>query len=146
MTLEELRAMRTQMKTEVEKRNTEGKTTQIIVGMGTCGIASGAKETFNAFLKLACSFRNGQPQLFDNGEGRSLLQNARVCSDQWNPFRIHIVSIKLTQVMQAHTRAFQSLDQRVVVTLKKSTQSNRGFDFARVGDETCQQQLLISSG
>lgn len=52
MTLEELRAMRTQMKTEVEKRNTEGKTTQIIVGMGTCGIASGAKETFNAFLKL----------------------------------------------------------------------------------------------
>ncbi len=39
------------MKTEVEKRNTEGKTIQIIVGMGTCGIASGAKETLNAFLK-----------------------------------------------------------------------------------------------
>jgi NADP-reducing hydrogenase subunit HndB len=51
MTLEELRKLRGQMKTEVEKRNTEGKTTQIIVGMGTCGIASGAKETLNAFLK-----------------------------------------------------------------------------------------------
>ncbi|MBP3710519.1 MAG: (2Fe-2S) ferredoxin domain-containing protein [Treponema sp.] len=52
MTLEELRKMRTQMKTEVEKRETAGKTTQVIVGMGTCGIASGAKETFNEFLKL----------------------------------------------------------------------------------------------
>jgi NADP-reducing hydrogenase subunit HndB len=52
MTLEELRKLRGQMKTEVEKRNTEGKTIQIIVGMGTCGIASGAKETLNAFLKL----------------------------------------------------------------------------------------------
>jgi len=51
MTLEELRKLRGQMKTEVEKRNTEGKTIQIIVGMGTCGIASGAKETLNAFLK-----------------------------------------------------------------------------------------------
>jgi len=51
MTLEELRKLRGQMKTEVEKRTTEGKTTQIIVGMGTCGIASGAKETLNAFLK-----------------------------------------------------------------------------------------------
>ncbi|MFA5929239.1 MAG: (2Fe-2S) ferredoxin domain-containing protein [Candidatus Margulisiibacteriota bacterium] len=27
-----------------------GKKVQIIVGMGTCGIAAGAKETFNAFL------------------------------------------------------------------------------------------------
>jgi NADP-reducing hydrogenase subunit HndB len=52
MTLEELRKMRNQMKTEVEKRETAGKTIQIIVGMGTCGIASGAKDTFNAFLKL----------------------------------------------------------------------------------------------
>ena len=52
MTLEELRKLRGQMKTEVEKRNTEGKTIQIFVGMGTCGIASGAKETLNAFLKL----------------------------------------------------------------------------------------------
>jgi len=51
MTLEELRKLRGQMKTEVEKRNTEGKTIQIIVGMGTCGIAAGAKETLNAFLK-----------------------------------------------------------------------------------------------
>ena len=52
MTLEELRKLRNQMKTEVEKRETAGKTIQIIVGMGTCGIASGAKETFNTFLKL----------------------------------------------------------------------------------------------
>lgn len=52
MTLKELQALRGQMKTELEHRATDGKTTQIIVGMGTCGIASGAKETLNEFVKL----------------------------------------------------------------------------------------------
>ena len=50
MTLEELRKLRGSVKSEIEKRDTEGKTIEIIVGMGTCGIASGAKETFNAFV------------------------------------------------------------------------------------------------
>ncbi len=51
MTLEELRKLRSQMKNNLAKRDSEGKTTQVIVGMGTCGIASGAKDTLNAFLK-----------------------------------------------------------------------------------------------
>ena len=51
MTLEELRKLRGNVKSEIEKRDTEGKTIEVIVGMGTCGIASGAKETFNAFVK-----------------------------------------------------------------------------------------------
>ena len=50
MTLEELRKLRGSVKSEIEKRDTEGKTIEIIVGMGTCGIASGAKETFKAFV------------------------------------------------------------------------------------------------
>jgi NADP-reducing hydrogenase subunit HndB len=29
----------------------ENKDTQLIVGMGTCGIAAGAKETFNVFVE-----------------------------------------------------------------------------------------------
>lgn len=52
MTLEELRKLRGNVKSDIEKRDTDGKTTSIIVGMGTCGIASGAKETFNAFVDL----------------------------------------------------------------------------------------------
>ena len=52
MTLEELRKLRGNVKSAIEKRDTDGKTTSIIVGMGTCGIASGAKETFNAFVDL----------------------------------------------------------------------------------------------
>ncbi len=52
MTLEELRKLRGNVKSAIEKRDTDGKTTEIIVGMGTCGIASGAKETFNAFVDL----------------------------------------------------------------------------------------------
>ncbi|HOJ99576.1 MAG TPA: (2Fe-2S) ferredoxin domain-containing protein [Termitinemataceae bacterium] len=52
MTLEELRKLRESKKTDLRKRDTEGKNIQIIVGMGTCGIAAGAKATLDAFLKL----------------------------------------------------------------------------------------------
>jgi len=51
MTLEDLRKLRDQKKSEVEKRDVEGKTIQIIVGMGTCGIAAGAKQTFDAIVQ-----------------------------------------------------------------------------------------------
>jgi NADP-reducing hydrogenase subunit HndB len=51
MTLEDLRKLRDQKKKEVEKREVEGKTIQIIVGMGTCGIAAGAKQTFDAIVQ-----------------------------------------------------------------------------------------------
>jgi NADP-reducing hydrogenase subunit HndB len=34
----------------MEKREADGKTIQIIVGMGTCGIAAGAKDTVDAFI------------------------------------------------------------------------------------------------
>jgi NADP-reducing hydrogenase subunit HndB len=51
MTLEDLRKLRDQKKGEVEKRDVEGKTIQIIVGMGTCGIAAGAKLTFDAIVQ-----------------------------------------------------------------------------------------------
>lgn len=52
MTLEELRKLRDSVKGEIEKRDNEGKTTEVIVGIGTCGIAAGAKETFSAFADL----------------------------------------------------------------------------------------------
>jgi len=51
MTLEELRNLRDSTKTDLKRRETEGKEIQIIVGMGTCGIAAGAKATLDAFLK-----------------------------------------------------------------------------------------------
>ena len=51
MTLEELRKLRESKKKEVDKRNTEGKDISILVGMGTCGIAAGAKEAMTAFLE-----------------------------------------------------------------------------------------------
>lgn len=50
MTLEELRKLRDNKKNELDKRNTEGKDVHIIIGMGTCGIAAGAKESLDAFL------------------------------------------------------------------------------------------------
>ena len=51
MSLEELRQLRDSKKTDIRRREVEGKEIQIVVGMGTCGIASGAKNTLDAFLK-----------------------------------------------------------------------------------------------
>ncbi|MDR0412028.1 MAG: (2Fe-2S) ferredoxin domain-containing protein [Treponema sp.] len=50
MSLEELRALRESKKSDLNRRNVEGKEIQVIVGMGTCGIAAGAKITLDAFL------------------------------------------------------------------------------------------------
>ena len=51
MTLEELRKLRDNTKTDLKRREAEGKEIHVIVGMGTCGIAAGAKVTLDAFLK-----------------------------------------------------------------------------------------------
>jgi NADP-reducing hydrogenase subunit HndB len=51
MTLEELRKLRETQKAEINRRETAGKDITIIVGMGTCGIAAGAKVTFDALVK-----------------------------------------------------------------------------------------------
>ena len=50
MTLEELRKLRESKKTDIQRREAEGKEIQVIVGMGTCGIAAGAKTTLDAFI------------------------------------------------------------------------------------------------
>jgi len=50
MSLDDLRKLRDEKKTDLRKRDAEGKDIQIIVGMGTCGIAAGAKQTLNAFI------------------------------------------------------------------------------------------------
>lgn len=51
MTLDDLRNMRDSRKADLKKRDIEGKEIQIIVGMGTCGIAAGAKATLETFIK-----------------------------------------------------------------------------------------------
>jgi NADP-reducing hydrogenase subunit HndB len=50
LTLEELKKLREKGKREIEKRISDGKESQIIIGMGTCGIAAGAKDALDAFL------------------------------------------------------------------------------------------------
>ena len=50
LTLNDLRALRESKKREMSQRDMEVKDTQVIVGMGTCGIAAGAKETFNTIM------------------------------------------------------------------------------------------------
>lgn len=51
MTLEELRSLRESKKVDMSKRDISDKSMQIVVGMGTCGIAAGAKKSLDAFLK-----------------------------------------------------------------------------------------------
>ena len=50
LTLEDLRRMRGEKQKEMEMRDASNKDVQVIVGMGTCGIAAGAKETFTALM------------------------------------------------------------------------------------------------
>ena len=50
MTLDSLRKLREEQKETIERRDTGDKSIHIIVGMGTCGIAAGAKEALNVFL------------------------------------------------------------------------------------------------
>ena len=50
MSLEDLKKLRDDKKGDMRKREADGKETQIIVGMGTCGIAAGAKATLDAFI------------------------------------------------------------------------------------------------
>ena len=50
MTLQELRTMREQGQKAMDRRVGGDKSIEIIVGMGTCGIAAGAKEALNAFV------------------------------------------------------------------------------------------------
>ena len=49
LTLADLKKIRDEKNREMTRRDAD-KDVQIVVGMGTCGIASGAKETFSAFI------------------------------------------------------------------------------------------------
>jgi len=51
MNLEELRKLRDDKKKELVRRDSDGKTIQVTVGMGTCGIAAGAKGALESFIK-----------------------------------------------------------------------------------------------
>ena len=50
LNLDDLRKLRDAKKGEMQKRVTDGKEIEVIIGMGTCGIASGAKDTLDAFI------------------------------------------------------------------------------------------------
>ena len=48
--LEELRELRAELEKEISARNSEGKP-KIIIGMGTCGIAAGARDILQALTQ-----------------------------------------------------------------------------------------------
>lgn len=50
MTLQELKAMREAGQKAMDRRVGGTRSIEVIVGMGTCGIAAGAKESLEAFL------------------------------------------------------------------------------------------------
>jgi len=53
--LDELRALRASLQNSVdlrEKGESKEDTIEVLIGMGTCGISAGARETFNALLEV----------------------------------------------------------------------------------------------
>ena len=59
LTLEDLRNMRDVQRKEMNQRDTTAKDVHIVVGMGTCGIAAGAKETLNALVDAVTAQKLG---------------------------------------------------------------------------------------
>lgn len=49
--LEELRAIREKMKGQIGMRSSDADNTRVVVGMATCGIASGARPVLNRLVK-----------------------------------------------------------------------------------------------
>jgi len=47
--IEELRAIREQMRNQIDLRQGDGHDFRVVVGMATCGIAAGARPVLNAF-------------------------------------------------------------------------------------------------
>ena len=52
LTLEGLRKLREEKKQSMDLRDSDNKNVQIVVGMGTCGIAAGAKDTFGTLVDV----------------------------------------------------------------------------------------------
>ncbi len=50
LTLADLRKMREEKQKALDLRDASNKDVQVVVGMGTCGIAAGAKETFTTLV------------------------------------------------------------------------------------------------
>ena len=50
LTLADLRKMREEKQKALDMRDSSNKDVQVVVGMGTCGIAAGAKDTFTALI------------------------------------------------------------------------------------------------
>ena len=50
LTLDDLKAMRDEQRGALRQRETDGANGVIQIGMGTCGIAAGAKTTFSAIV------------------------------------------------------------------------------------------------
>ena len=70
MTLEELRALRNSVKSDLVKRDSDGKSIQIIVGMGTCGIAAGAKVTFDEVLGMFMGNKSKNVNVYKKSEDK----------------------------------------------------------------------------
>ncbi|MCL2093407.1 MAG: (2Fe-2S) ferredoxin domain-containing protein [Treponema sp.] len=52
LTLDELRALRKNMKVDLRRREVAGKEIQVIVGMDDCGIKAGAKAILDKFFHI----------------------------------------------------------------------------------------------
>ena len=50
LTLADLRKMREEKQKALDMRDASNKDVQVVVGMGTCGIAAGAKETYTTLI------------------------------------------------------------------------------------------------
>jgi NADP-reducing hydrogenase subunit HndB len=63
LSLDDLRKLRAKKRDEMKTRYTDYRASHVIVGMGTCGIATGAKATLDAFIAGMDEYKLGDTML-----------------------------------------------------------------------------------
>jgi NADP-reducing hydrogenase subunit HndB len=116
--LEELRNLRQQVQQELSTRTETGTT--IIIGMGTCGIAAGARETMHAVLEELRA-RNIQAHVATVGCIGMCAREPLVDIEQAGQPRItygNITADKVPQLIEEHLINGRAIEEWAVGRLK----------------------------
>ena len=106
-TLEELKAIRDKMKNQVGIRSEEENTTRVVVGMATCGIASGARPVLNTLSDAVMS---------KNLKDISVVQTGCIGLCQYEPI-VEVIQPgkeKVTYIKMTPEKALEVVDKHLI--------------------------------
>jgi len=118
MSLEDLRKLRNETQQQIKKRETDDKIAQVIVGMGTCGIAAGAKATLDAFVKELDEKNMGGDVIIRQTGCRGMCQNEPtveiVMADMPNIIYGKVDAVVAKEIVEKHLLKKELLNDRIL--------------------------------